>query len=191
MNQLNTKAVDTRPWAVCADVKSPARGGSWRGMLMPKVRTGRALAGSRSPPPPRKTPVLLLAWPLNAKPSAKTGGGRARRIRFRKGTESPPTLAGCWRWTTPPHLRTQKALTVVRACKSLKLWRPGPESNRPTGICSPLHSHSATRPLSPPPRRRARTYRPCRESGQGAGSSGRGVVFWSAPKYKSGRSTTV
>ena len=66
MNQLNTKAVDTRPWAVCADVKSPARGGAWRGMLMPKVRTGRALAGSRRPPPPRKTPVPLLAWPLQS-----------------------------------------------------------------------------------------------------------------------------
>ena len=25
-------------------------------------------------------------------------------------------------------------------------WRPGPESNRCTGICSPLHDHSATRP---------------------------------------------
>src|SRR5690242_21499707 len=25
-------------------------------------------------------------------------------------------------------------------------WRPGPESNRHTRICSPLHHHSATRP---------------------------------------------
>ena len=26
------------------------------------------------------------------------------------------------------------------------IWRPGPESNRRTRICNPLHNHSATRP---------------------------------------------
>ena len=28
----------------------------------------------------------------------------------------------------------------------LMLWRPGPESNRCTRLCRPLHDHSATRP---------------------------------------------
>ena len=28
------------------------------------------------------------------------------------------------------------------------IWRPRPESNRHSRICSPLHNHSATRPLS-------------------------------------------
>ena len=32
------------------------------------------------------------------------------------------------------------------AILGLRQWRPGPESNRCTGICSPLHSHSATGP---------------------------------------------
>ena len=37
----------------------------------------------------------------------------------------------------------------VARCNELQMlgkWRPGPESNRRTRICSPLHNHSATGP---------------------------------------------
>ena len=37
-------------------------------------------------------------------------------------------------------------LTRCRAFKWARKWRPGPESNRRTRICSPLHGHSATGP---------------------------------------------
>lgn len=39
------------------------------------------------------------------------------------------------------------------------IWRPRPESNRHSRICSPLHNHSATRPLSGTVRPRPRHVR--------------------------------
>lgn len=44
------------------------------------------------------------------------------------------------------------------------IWRPRPESNRRTRICSPLHNHSATRPLPEPPRLICRKRRLEREA---------------------------
>jgi hypothetical protein len=42
-------------------------------------------------------------------------------------------------------------LRLTVECSAIELrrtsfWRPRPESNRRTRICSPLHHHSATRP---------------------------------------------
>jgi hypothetical protein len=42
-------------------------------------------------------------------------------------------------------------LRLTAECSAIELrrttaWRPRPESNRRTRICSPLHDHSATRP---------------------------------------------
>src|SRR4051794_14636124 len=48
--------------------------------------------------------------------------------------------------------------------KKLEAWRPDPESNRGTRICSPLHSHSAIGPAG-------RTYRG--RPGRGSRSAGR------------------
>src|SRR6185295_16679308 len=46
----------------------------------------------------------------------------------------------------PDHARPAHATMPI--CHHTYIWRPGPESNRHTRICSPLHSHSATRPLA-------------------------------------------
>lgn len=48
---------------------------------------------------------------------------RAPAFRRRAGNKKPPTRRG-------------------------SVWRPGSELNRRTRICSPLHNHSATRPVS-------------------------------------------
>ena len=41
---------------------------------------------------------------------------------------------------------TRRAIAPVH----WRQWRPGPESNRRSGICSPVHYHFATRPETPP-----------------------------------------
>src|ERR1700754_1738740 len=55
--------------------------------------------------------------------------------------------------SVPRHARPQKKPGSPKTSGSRKsnswvaeVWRPGPESNRHTRICSPLHHHSATRP---------------------------------------------
>lgn len=35
---------------------------------------------------------------------------------------------------------------IITKIKIVKTWRPGSESNRRSGICSPVHYHFATRP---------------------------------------------
>src|SRR5690606_21513808 len=56
---------------------------------------------------------------------------------------------------------------------SVAIWRPGSELNRRTRICSPLHNHSATRPVdfSLFPKRRTPASRG--SSGSGAGNETR------------------
>ena len=61
------------------------------------------------------------------KPRVHRCGARMPPVRAQK---SPLARAGRTGWTG----------SVLR-------WRPGSESNRRTRICSPLHDHSATRPL--------------------------------------------
>ncbi len=60
----------------------------------------------------------------------------------------PPSSA-----SAPPTASSTSSEDTAAAGKFLsyllKSWRPGPESNRRTRICSPLLSHSATGPVAP------------------------------------------
>ena len=76
------------------------------------------------------------------------GLGKAIAFRMsRPGDVSTPVRQG------PPYIRVGVSSANPVRGRNLKIpvrggiWRPRPESNRCARICSPLHSHSATRPL--------------------------------------------
>lgn len=67
------------------------------------------------------------------------------RNEIGRGERHGPREGAVFWQSVPGHARPA---TVNRARDhGAGIWRPGPESNRHTRICSPLHHHSATRPL--------------------------------------------
>ena len=84
----------------------------------------------------RRMPYARVAKSVDAR-DLKSLGRKAMRVR-------PPPRA-------PATARQQKARRWRAFCRAAVTaamqWRPRSESNRRTRICSPLHDHSATRPL--------------------------------------------
>ena len=106
-------------------------------------------------------------------------------IRARRHVQTQIAILGVWRTghkrcapICAPAVPAVSALSVCSFPKSADFtgreWRPRPESNRGTRICSPMRHHSATWPLalSYHDRRRMKSSLVRREAGE---QSGRGV----------------
>ncbi len=73
-----------------------------------------------------------------------TRAGSARERRSRPAGRAPRRAR-----VIEPAVRSSSKIRIEPRRRSTKrLWRPGSESNRRTRICSPLHNHSATWPVT-------------------------------------------
>ena len=123
----------------------------------------------------RRAAALSVSRSYLKIPRADSGAGRRGDHRASKGREKPRV---CRLWSAACRSRAPSAADPSVADPSLadsgrsarnqgrlhpttsgrcdqeslfwKFWRPGPESNRRTRICNPLHNHSATGPRQLP-----------------------------------------
>ena len=108
----------------------------------------------RSRPDHRVVPALLPMRFLRSQVDAELATKSLKRLAPAVGFE-PTTNGLTVRCATAAPRRISR---LRRPClaehgsrrQPFRRWRPGPESNRRTRICSPLHDHSATGPPAPP-----------------------------------------
>src|SRR5690606_4335041 len=120
--------------------------------LSPPAAAVRGLehAFTMAPMRDRCPPSALYTFPAGL----GLGSALARAV----GPGRSPNLTGATPGVSPGGLKRSSSPLCLpipplgrgrrRASPAGRDWRPGSESNRRTRICSPLHDHSATRPVT-------------------------------------------
>jgi hypothetical protein len=82
-------------------------------------------------------------------PGSRAVESTSGRLRAKTTGDQHVSLVSTELYLRLPIWRNPRRLcrNLFGPANALKLWRSGPESNRHTRICSPLHHHSATGPL--------------------------------------------